>query len=307
MNQGHTPRCSTPRSEVSDARWRSTLKRQAAGSKVDARSGSSGAGKHRGSSVPGTHISAAFTSDPSTVYSNATTQLSVDASSIGRAVLPGYGTSYRAVNAKDRSARGQTPPRRDKHSIDCVVQSANPELMTAAALNASEHAGIPSRHKGNMTLRTEALLMHRSQQIAEIMHQQQEEDRRAAAAKAAEAWRCKGPQVPFGIPGPNLAERPRVILQQKERFWTESDHENQGAQQLVYPKTQTQANAVGTLLTLGAAGAPKPGFGGGDGTGRLQMRTKPDRAVSEFAEVFRQSCGVHPYDAEPLSSGQWKL
>lgn len=303
-------------SEVSDARWRSTLKqRQLAGSKVDARSavtGSSGAGRHRGSSVPGTHLSGApdipaLTSDPGTVYSNATTGVSIDASSIGRCALPGYGTSYRAVNAKDRSTRGQTPPRRNKNSVEYLVQSANPELMTAAALNASELAGMPSHHKGRIKSHTEALLTHRAMQLSELMDQQQEEDRRVAASKAAEAWRCKGPQVPFGIPGPNLAERPRIILQQKERFWTESDHKKQTAQQLVHPKTETQANAVGTLLTLGAAGAPKPGFGGGDGTGRLQMRTKPNRHVSEFAEVFRQSCGVHPFDAEPLSSGQWKL
>lgn len=284
------------------------MKRQLAGSKVDARhtvTGSSGAGRHRGRSVPGTHISAATTSDPGTVYSDATTQLSIDASSIGRAVLPGYGTSYHAVNAKDRSAPSQTP--RFKKSVWCSTQSANPELMTASALNASTQAGVPSHHEGRVKRRSEVLLAHRATQLAELMGQQQEEDRRVAAAKAADSWRCKGPQVPFGIPGPNPEERPQRILQEKERFCTQRDLQKQTAEQLVYPKTESQARAVATLLTLSAAGAPKPGWGGGDGTGRLSMRTKPNRLVSEFADVFRQSCGFHPYDGEPFSSGQWKL
>jgi len=190
------------------------------------------------------------------------------------------------------------------------VQSAAPWAMTAAALNASEPAGMTSRYLGDVERQRQASLTEKVEYLAELRATGtwHEEHKRLVSSTAEAFWRCKGPQVPMGISGPALVERPRVLLQQKEKDQRKEHRAMEVVQKMVYPQTQSQAQDIGPLLALGATGKkPSSNLGSAYTTGSLAMRVKPNRTISSFGEVYLEANGVHPYYAEPFSTGQWKL
>jgi len=180
--------------------------------------------------------------------------------------------------------------------------------MTAAALNATEPAGMASVHPGAKERQRQTFLTQKVEYLADVLHEQHAEHKRLASSTAEAFWRCKGPQVPMGISGPSRVARPSVLLQQKEQDQDEWDRKMEVVKKMVYPQTQSQAQDIGPLLAAGATGKKPPsGLGSAYSTGPLAMRVKPDRTISGFGEVFREAAGVHPYYAEPFSTGQWKL
>lgn len=290
------------RTESVDSRWRSIVQSQQ-GSQIGElvvgtnRSGRGGSTSARGSRVHGL------------VCTSTDVQSSI--SSIGRACLPGYGTSATVVRAAGcrPEPSGVSPQRSYKGAVHEPTQSAAPELMTPAALNACNPAGLPTQRPVLLRRDQQATLSDRAVLLADTIHKKNVEQKRGAEAAASSLWQQgnKRPQCPLGIPGPYQIERPRVLLEQNLQDMTEDQHQLQVAQQVAFPKTQCQADSVGPLLVSGAAGRTISGIRGGHGTGRLAMRQKPAPYFSNFGLVYRNSLGIHPFNAEPFSSGDWKL
>ncbi|CAE7541914.1 unnamed protein product [Symbiodinium sp. CCMP2592] len=208
----------------------------------------------------------------------ASVQPSSAMSSIGRACLPGYGTSRRAVSFEPKGRRRQVPVLRRVPDCEQATQSAAPELMTAAALATAEWAGkrpdVEQRRAQTAAARLEKL---------EEMRQAKQRYREQAKALVAATWRPE----PRSVETADVIERRRRI------------------NCLVFPDTQAQEQTAATLLVQGTAGERRR-LGGGIGTGRLTLQVKPQRNVSSFAEMFQKSVGQHPYFSFPFSSGEWK-
>eukprot|EP00435_Cladocopium_sp_Y103_P070090 s140_g34.t1 len=203
-------------------------------------------------------------------------------SSIGRACLPGYGTSRKAVEAGHKLKRGPSPEEPDPKSGE--------EELT--------RAGDFSWRMEQQRLRSAACAARVGSFAAQRQTETQQQ-RDAAKAQADAKWFGRAllaPRLPLG-----------VAKAQWPEFHDLNDQELKlkVAQRMVFPDTQTQEQCAGTLLVGGAAGATRSFYS----SGRLSLRGKPRRDVSGFADVFRHGVGTHPYQIYgtlPFSAGEWK-
>ena len=199
-------------------------------------------------------------------------------SSIGRACLPGYGTSRRAVEGGHKLKRGVAP-----------------EPRPLVALGDLSRAGNFSWRMEQQRRRSDLAEDHLRQRV-ESTRAEKQLQREAAKAQADERWFCRAPRAPLGVAKAQLPEFHDL---------NEEELKLKVAQRMVFPDTQTQEQSSGTLLINGAAGEPRTFYA----SGRLTLRQKPRRDVSGFADVFRHGVGSHPYQVYgtlPFTSGEWK-
>lgn len=200
-------------------------------------------------------------------------------SSIGRACLPGYGTSRKAVEAGHKLKRGPS----------------SPEEPESGAEELTSRAGDFSWRMEQQRLRS-ADGAARVSHLAQQRQKEKQQQRDAAKAQADATWFGRAPRLPLG-----------VAKAQWPEFHDLNDQELKlkVAQRMVFPDTQAQEQCAGTLLVGGAAGATRSFYP----SGRLSLRGKPRRDVSGFADVFRHGVGTHPYQIYgtlPFSAGEWK-
>ncbi|CAE7228975.1 unnamed protein product [Symbiodinium sp. CCMP2456] len=136
----------------------------------------------------------------------ASVQPSSAMSSIGRACLPGYGTSRRAVSFEPKGRRREVPVLRRVPDCEQATQSAAPDLMTAAALATADWAGkrpdVEQRRAQTAAARLEKL---------EEMRQAKQRYREQAKALVAATWRPE----PRSVETADVIERRRAAMPQQ--------------------------------------------------------------------------------------------